>query len=1517
MKKWLLVALCLNTYLGTFGQNMLVNGDFQSGAGWNVCPGGALVEMNPETSYGGGNPGNRVLEIDDESCAIQDVCVIPGVPYSLSLLASRRIQDASTPAVVSTRLSIIYLDATKNPLGNVDVDFSRNNTLWNLSPVNLGANATITAPANTCYLRFFLSDITPAYNTLGMIIDNIVLTAPSFNIQSSIIDSCLGIVKCAYTPSGTTGTSVNWSFPGASPGSSTQNSPEIVYPNSGNKNVSLSLSNTACTAHTINKSVNAKNAQFTANISKTDPTCFPEKGSININANSQANPINYSIDSGATSTTTPNFDNLDSGLYKVLVEDAWGCNHYEEIFLGTAEEITFETGAIPTTCKGSNDGQAFVYNVSGGNGSISTLWTPSGNTKDSIFNLSAGTYTVSLQDENNCEISTSVTVEEGPGITVSSDKPEYYSCPGNPVYIIPSGAETYSIRPSAGFYIHPTTKQISSNGQVTGNYWVIGVDSKGCSDSVEILVAHHSTIDSIDYQITDAACNQPSGSFIIGTVHGAPAPYSYNVNGAGASSNTQYSNLFAGNYNIEVIDGNGCIYQDALTISNQDGIQDLFTSIDPEICSKQNGIIYIDSVKGGFQPYEYSIDPGPNPNYQATPNFQNLSSGTYKLTVRDNVGCEYSKNVLVNHIDGPKRADFTSKEETCQRTNGSLQIDSIWSGTEPFSYQVNSNPAQSGSNFSGLSAGNYSLRVTDNEGCILDTSFVILHHDAPILSLVDSSSATCFAAADGYVEVDGSGLRNLSYQWNGNPSLNTKKISNLGPGSYTCISQDDKLCGDTLSINLYEPKRLFAQVSTTLSACTSPTGTATASPFGGTQPYTYSWNSTPAQNTATANSLAGGSNYQLTLVDSKQCQFDTSIYIGVVDGPSLQFSTVQHVTCYDSSNAFIISQVSGGTRPYTYEWTAPPSASSLGSDSAIYNLGTDAATSKLYRLSVTDAAGCVVSLEQTINKPDTIKTTLQVMDDPCAQGIGSIQALNSTGGTGNLSYSWNDPANQNTATANNLLAGNYTLSITDANGCLAQFSEQVKHIPGPVIQQINITNVRCQGGNDGALSVSASGQGSLTYDWQKMPIPSSSIGSGNSINNLDSGGYWIEVRDLNNCTADSIVQLSFDYPLPIFDAGRDTAFCENDSVILGNMVPNNGGDSYLWMPGAISTRSFYTKNPGKHKLTITRNGCSYSDSLIVRRDAIPYPNLGDDSTYCGNNIDHYVNAAVSPGQHNTTYTWNDGANTAERQISAPGFYQVTVTRDRCSNSDAVEISSQTPVQVSLDPDQEICANEVYLLQAQVTNASNPVITWSTGERGESIQIQKTGTYTVHVQDGYCNASDEFYLLARPLPYIAQGDEMLCPFDSLRIDATCQDCISYQWEDGNNNPSQMIYVPSFKRVFVEDMYGCTNSKSIVVGRDLGQHCEPLLYVPTAFSPNNDGTNEAFRAEFRTELLEEFHLQIFNRWGEKLYESRDIDKGWTGQYQGEMVKPDMYTWIIYYRIKERADRKMEAGKVTLLR
>lgn len=442
-----------------------------------------------------------------------------------------------------------------------------------------------------------------------------------------------------------------------------------------------------------------------------------------------------------------------------------------------------------------------------------------------------------------------------------------------------------------------------------------------------------------------------------------------------------------------------------------------------------NGAIDL-SVSGGATPYTYAWSNSAN-----TQDISGLAAGTYSVSVTDNNGCVTTATNI--NITQPTALSFSSSNTMVSCFNGSNgAADVTVSGGTPGYTFAWSNSAMT-EDLTSLTAGTYSVTITDNNGCTQVDSVSITEPTA-VSATASSTPLSCSGFADGSLSVSASGgTPGYTYMWNNGGF--TPTMSNITFGNYTCTVTDVNGCTTTANTTITQPSPITTSFSSTTIACNGGTGSLTASATGGTPGYTYVWSNGPATD---INSGIAAGTYTVTVTDNNGCTQVDSIALTQPAALTIS-SSFTDVLCNGGTTGDAMVTVGGGTPSYTYAW-------SNGATSADNN-GIGAG---MYIATATDSNGCTITTTVTITEPTAISvSTTPSNPTSCANPDGMIDASVS-GGTPGYTYSWSN--SDTTQDISNLGGGAYQLTVTDANGCTSMTSVTLN---GPALPNVTLNIV--------------------------------------------------------------------------------------------------------------------------------------------------------------------------------------------------------------------------------------------------------------------------------------------------------------------------------------------------------------------------------------------------------------------------------------------------------------------------
>ena len=438
----------------------------------------------------------------------------------------------------------------------------------------------------------------------------------------------------------------------------------------------------------------------------------------------------------------------------------------------------------------------------------------------------------------------------------------------------------------------------------------------------------------------------------------------------------------------------------------------------------------------------------------------------------------------------------------CNGNNTGSAIAIPSGGTSPYTYLWSDGNSQTTKTATGLSAGNYTVNVTDANGCSATALVSISQPNQLTMTANATLNVTCSGGNNGgALSVISGGTFPYTYLWSDLNSQTTASASGLTAGNYTVTVSDSCGSSATASVAITQPNILNASTSIVSNATCNGVnnGSAIANPSGGTSPYTYLWSDGNSQTTKTATGLSAG-NYTVNVTDANGCSATALVSISQPNQLTMTANATLNVTCSGGNNGGALSVISGGTFPYTYLW------SDLNSQTTASASGLTAGN---YTVTVSDSCGSSATASVAITQPNILNASTSIVSNATCNGVnnGSAIAIPS-GGSSPYTYLWSNFGSQTTQTATGLSAGNYTVNVTDNNGCSATASVNITQ-PTPLTYTINTDTALnlCNGSCWISLS---GGTPPYTYAWGKG-------GTTDSLANLCGGIYCVFVVDANGC----------------------------------------------------------------------------------------------------------------------------------------------------------------------------------------------------------------------------------------------------------------------------------------------------------------------------------------------------------------------------------------------------------------
>jgi gliding motility-associated-like protein len=1314
-------------------------------------------------------------------------------------------------------------------------------------------------------------------------------------------------------------------------------------------------------------------------------------GGLNLTVVGGTGPFTYAWTGPATYTSsTEDIQNVFAGIYSVTVTDANGCS--AQLSDTVVEPTAYALSHVITNvdCFGNSTGSVNLT-VNGGTPSYAYNWN-NGTTTQDLSGILSGTYSVVVTDLNGCTLYDTVSITQPAFATSLSSVVSNVSCQGG----LNGSLDLTVVSANTGLtYLwnnQAVTQDLTNLG--AGTYTVSVTDANGCVNTLSSTVSQPAVLTLSNTTINPLCTDSLNGSIDL-SVAGGTSPYTYLWN---TTATTQdISGLLEGTYFVTVTDTNGCSATSSIVLVDPSPITSSYTSLPAQCYGGSNGSVNV-TVSGGTPGYTYVWNSG-----STNEDLSNVSAGNDTLVITDIHGCTHTQVVTIGQPTNPITIASVITNIGCFGTStGAIDI-TVTGGTPGYTYQWNNTATTQ--DLSGITNGTYFVNVFDANGCTETDTFAILVPLNPLAISLVGTGINCFNGATGSIDMTITGGVG-PYLINWNTGSTNEDVFGLPVGTYSVTVVDANGCTASGSLLLNGPTAplLVSGTTTNVSCFGAATGAVDITVTGGSAPYAFSWS-----NTATSEDLVGITNgvYTVNITDFNGCTTSGTYSITQPTSGAVISYNVQDVSCFGGTNGSINVNVVGGTLPYTYFWTnnAATTQDLFGISSAVYTLN------------VFDDSSCVTIANISVNQPIQAVTPSTVISAVSCYGFsnGSID-LSVVGGTPGYSYLWSTGAT--TEDISGLVAGTYTVTITDANSCVSTHTYVVTQPLAPLTLNTSQVNVLCYGNASGFVNLITSGGTSpYSYAW-------SNTATTEDIFNLIAGTYTVDVTDFNGCTATTqatITQPAAGISLQETHVNVSCYGANNGSI---NITPSGGTPgaspaySYLWSNTA-TTEDLVSLIAGTYTVLVTDNvGCSYTQSIVVSQPLAPLvatPTITN--LICYGAPEGAIDITMSGGTAPYVYYWNTGATTEDLSGLLAGSYSLAVTdANSCVTSIVVAVSEPaSPLTVSYFTTPASCygyADGTVLLNI-TGGAPSYDILWSNGDTTNFIDSLLAGTYSAQITDA--NGCDAVInaIISQPQALIAdfnidatfgcapltvnllntsvgaiasstwnfgngsvstgtnasytytQGgcygisltvmsptgclattsiDSLVCVVTGptagfaatttdidyftgqLELVNTSQGAITnYMWSFGDASPNSTLenpihYYPAetvdsyIVSLMVTDTNGCVDTVSNIF------YLNEMLnvYVPNAITINSDGLNELFLPIFsNVDAVKEYDLWIYNRWGQIVFTTDEIAEGWNGRYKDNKdVQLGTYTWKIRY-VDNLGEAKTQIGHVTILR
>jgi gliding motility-associated-like protein len=1199
----------------------------------------------------------------------------------------------------------------------------------------------------------------------------------------------------------------------------------------------------------------------TSNYNGFNISCFGfNNGEIDVTVTGGTVPYTYAWTSG---NTTQDVDSLVAGTYQLVVTDFRGCKDSIQVTLIQPPVLVIDSiipiiyaGGYNISCNGLSNGSANLY-VQGGTPGYTFNWNGGAYTSEDLSGIGAGTYSVTVTDQNSCTVTGSITLNEPPVLAINNMIPSSFngfniSCFGGSNgtidLVVAGGTPSYTY--NWGSY--GTSEDLS--GLSAGSYTVTVTDQNNCTVSSSITLTQPPVLDITSAIISSYAggfnvsCNGSTNGSVNITFSGGVAPH--NFNWSNAATTEDITGVGAGTYTLTITDFNSCTVDTTVTLTQPPALV-----VDSIVSPQFNGGYNISCfglsdgdinlyVSGGVSSYNYNWNGG----IYTTQNLQDVPAGIYLVTVSDQNSCTVSTSITLTQpdelvIDSIVPSIYAGGYNiSCYGlVNGSIDL-FVDGGTPTYNFNWN-NGAYSSQNLDPLTAGTYQVTVTDLNGCTVSGSITLTQPDELLIdSIIPSIYAggyniSCNGLQDGSINlyVDG-GTPNYSYNWNYG-SYTSANLTNLVAGVYSVTVTDLNSCTVSGTITLIEPPVLVIDSIVPIVyaggyniSCFGLTdGNIDLFVSGGSPGYSYVWNNGAYTVEDLTNVPAGF--YTVTVTDQNGCTRAGGITLSqpnqlvVTSLTATTYAGNYNISCYGLSDGNIDLEVSGGTLIYNYNWN-----SGAYSNQDLLNI-----PAGVYQVTVTDLNNCTVTSSITLIQPqelliDSIIPSLYAGGyNISCNGLtnGSIN-LYFSGGTSSFNFNWNNGA-FNSQNLTSIGAGTYTVVVTDANSCSVTETIELTQ-PDPIIHTLTANqfnggwNISCNGLSDGSIDLEVSGgTPEYSYNWNNSS-------TNQDLSGLTAGTYIVVVSDQNGCSfTDQIILTQPDAYM--LSATVNDVLCNgfgNGSIDL-TVTGGQPQYSYSWSNNA-TTQDLSNLGPGTYTVTIVdQNSCDTTYVFsVIELSPITAAAVETDVDCHGNN-NGAINLIVGGGSQPYTFVWSNGADTEDLNNLSAGIYVYTITDiNGCTLTDTANVYEPELLTVTLN--------------SQVLfNGHN--ISFYNGNDGSITTIVNGGT-------------PEF---------------------------------TYLWSTADTTKNLSNLTAGTYSVIVTDANGCTATASITLTQPLE------LAMPNAYSPNGDGFNDFFVIH-GIEAYPNNVFTVVNRWGNVVYEKKNYHNEWNGNNNNGGQLPDGTYFVI---------------------
>lgn len=1117
-----------------------------------------------------------------------------------------------------------------------------------------------------------------------------------------------------------------------------------------------------------------------------------------------------------------------------------------------------------------------------------------------------------------------------------------------------NGDYTYEWTPATG--LQSTTDAIVQVNTVEQNYTyhLLATDGNGCTATADITLPEpsHLTVDAQEQSAIN--CFQGSDGVVIATAdNGVPA---YNYEWSNGTNTAVASNLAEGTYTVTATDAYGCTASADITINHPTELTGTVSNETAVLCfGDANGSGTI-APAGGTAPYTVSVDNNATVYPVAEGGeytFTGLAADTYTVLVTDANGCAFNTSMTITSPDLLVLTETATTMPLCnQGVDGTATVNAV-GGTLPYTVSVdgveNATMNAAGDQLiTDLAAGTYTVGITDANGCATQITVTINEPDPLQLAQVSVENVSCNGFSDGTATTTMTGGTAPYTLWinNNEQTTTVAAIQNvtfvgLPAGTHTVTVQDVNGCTTTLPVTLSEPNTLTiaADNATAVQCFGDANGSIHATPAEGTAPYTLSIDNfvtsqtVPAGGSYTFTGLAAGT-YTVAVRDAHGCEADVAFTITTPDELTLAEVSTTDPLCFQGTDGEVTVAMAGGVAPYSLSVDGTTFATNLqAGNQTVNNLAAGS-----HAILVQDANGCTAAVTSTLGEPALLALAQGTITPiTCHDGDDGTVSVSVTGGTAAYNV-WIDASLQQqtlTAEAQNasftgMNGGEHIVTVVDDHQCTATLAVSFVN-PEPMNTEVNATtDVLCFNEENGTATFTISG-GTLPYTVTVDPtIPDITLNNEDAytINTLWAATYNVGIVDAHGCTAD--MQFVIGQP----DTLTAQARVVNDVFCFGNTDGNatasaTGGIApygFAWDPDHTDA-NLDNVGAGFYVVTVSDyNGCIARDTAFINEPEMLSIELVTLTESCNGEETAVIEIDAHGGTPDYEYIWSNGATTDSIFNLAVGPYSVTVTdANGCPDTMTVVVPFHALPDFTVSVTDAYCDRPDGTATVVGSNTQNYSYNWHADNNPDAPfnDALTGGNYVLTVDDGVCTLDIPFSINNVPGPTANLTADPVTFIEGATVryhDFSTGSIVNwfYDFGDANtsnaSNPSHLFTAPGeYNTVLtVTDEHNCVDTAAVTIT----VIPDVIIYIPNAFTPNEDGINDVWRPIMDNYGSDLYELLIYNRWGQLIFKSNEPLVGWDGTVNGQEATPAVYVYSLTYQNLMGKKLKKE-GTVTLIR